>query len=665
MNRDLPIPEEFDQSVGMISTTTDEGVFHEVRRSAQFAAELVAGGSKNDLSLSETVLSEVFACQEMNTDDPHCGNFRWMREDEAVTDLNAVEFVMEAVIPMMLRYGERLAVATRDRASECIRAAVNEIIRLDVHVAYSNIAMLDILNSTLGGQYLDDEVAQEHGRRKLRAFIAFTSESGTQREFNSPTYTSVIIRAARTLTELCSHAPTRVRTRTMVGRIALGLLPRIHRTTGRWAGPHSRAYHPTVVCERPPEIATIQQWLSDGTLPSWSAGLLTSPSTPFQVTETPSRSEGVALTTYNTDSFALGVATRDLGDQSNVIHAHIARPGADRPGVLYSRYVVNDRWLGDFRHETDRSASRNLIEEGRFLGVQDRDRAFALYGPRNLGLCSSAKASFVVTDALRVDGVWVNGHPVGPPPLTLHQGDWIALATGEALVAICPIARADMGRGAPIKLVERDGDLVLDVYHYAGPAKQFWEYSPGPNPFFQGAPFIGVYLEIASRSEYEHGAEFAADVASGSFRIETQPPFTTDFSSPRVSWLEYTRQGRRLGIEVDLIQWEARRRWTDSGEIGWPTIDAPGIGSSHDGAVTVGDAHLECGDATGWLYANADAHTWVAGVQGDTPVIVMLDVPGGTVRIPLIEAGTIVWERGTVVVDATGPDVEPRIVHRD
>ena len=123
-------------------------------RGLDLAENLVASGTPQDLELAEKVLDAALNCQERREGDPHYGNFFWMREDDAVGDLNAVEFNLERLIPMMLQHGDRLSPEMRDRVLESIRLGLEEIRSLNVLVAYSNITMLDILNTCLGGELL-------------------------------------------------------------------------------------------------------------------------------------------------------------------------------------------------------------------------------------------------------------------------------------------------------------------------------------------------------------------------------------------------------------------------------------------------------------------------------------------------------------------------------
>ncbi len=656
----LALPDDFDPEARLPAKVTENGVYHESRRGARLAAQLVANGTDQDLQLAERVLDAVLACQERHPDDPHYGNYLWMAEDEVVEDLNAVEFNLESLIPMMIRYRDRLPAAMQARVLDAIRLGLREIERLDVLAAYSNIAVLDIVNTTLGGELLSDPRIAARGRRKLVEWMAFTDLHGIPFEYNSPTYTPVVIRALKLLTDLTEHCEIRVRARTAAARLGLSAALHLHPRTGRWAGPHSRAYHPTVVCETEPEQRTFERWLDDGTLPAWLGDALACRPETLQVDETAAGERDMAITTYHGRSFSLGTAASGFGGQANVMMVHYARPGAPKPGVLYTRYLVNDKWLGDFYHATDRTRSRNLIDEGRFYGVQSGSRAIGLYAPPRLALTSSAKVALVFTERVAIDGIWIGERRVEALPAVVGPEQAVVIESGEVRIAVRPLSRTDLGRGAPVQLVERGGDLVLELYNYLGPEKRFWELG-WPGAFFQGTPRCGVYLEVAERSQHADAVAFAQMVSAGQLLDHAEPAFVYAGERERLWRLEYARDGAALGIEVDLMAWRLRRRWTDVGDLGWPMLASPIARETRSGEVAVGGARLRCGPEAGWLLACPERNRWVAGYHGLVPAPLELTVPGGRVGIEAMGTGIVVWDKGTVQVEALSLAGAPRV----
>ena len=650
----LSLPPNFNPETNLLTHVTEYGTFHQSRQGAALALRLVANGTEQDLALAHKVLEATLACQETDPADPHYGNFYWMAEDEMVFDLNAVEFNLEYLIPLMIQFADRLSAAMQQAVLQAIRLGLDEIRRLDVLVAYTNITVLDILNTCLGGELLNETAIAQRGYQKLVDWMAFTDQFGHPFEFNSPTYIAVTLRALKQLSDLVQDNATRIRAKTIAARLGLSVALHIHPKTGRWAGPHSRAYHSSVVGETPPEIELLHTWANIGVIPAWVPDAVTErPAAGMTVRETAYPERNYDLTTYHSDTYSLGVAASEFGGQSNVLLAQFLRPAADRPGVLYSRYLLNDKWLGDSYHPTDRTQSRNLLDEGRFFGVQRGPCAIGLYAPADLGLCTSAKACLIWTGRDQVDEIWVDDSPVTALPAVVSPGQVVVIGSGTVWFAIRPLSLTALGREAPIQLVERAGDLVLEFYNYRGPEKHFWEMN-WPGAFYKGQPQCGFYLEMAERSAYPDGRAFAQTVAAGDLIDEVATPFTYAGQGERNWRVAYTRGDQSLGLEVDLMQWQLKRRWTEQGDLDWPMLESPIARQTRSGRIELGEATLTCGPEAAWLFANPTARRWVAGYHGQTPAPLRLAVPGDTVELAAMGTGTVIWDNGVVTIEGLG-----------
>ncbi len=651
MTRPLSLPHNFDPGAALPAKTTEYGTFHEVRAGAALAAQLVANGTAEDIELAHVVLEAVLRCQERDPRDPHMGAFRWMAEDTWIEDLNAVTFVLRSLIPMMIRHGDRLRPPLHGRLMEAIRLGLDEIARLDVLAAYTNITALDILNTCLGGELLHDPVLLARGRAKLATWLEFTNQSGHPHEFNSPTYLPVTMRALGLLAKLTQDPTTRSRAQAMLARLGLSAALHLHPATGRWAGPHGRAYHPSILTETPPERMLLDEWIQDGLVPPWLGRLWDALPGSYTVTETASRPLEMALTTTLTPAYALGVATKGLSPQSNVVMAHMTRRGADHPGVFITRCIVNDKWLGDSYHRTDRTRTRNLLDEGEFWGVQAGSRALGIYSPTRLGETQSVKVAWIWVRRETVDALWMGGQRVESLPQDVPPDTTVVAAVGDAYVAVRPLSFTRLGSQTPLRLVERQGDLVLERYSYQGPAKTFWELN-WPGPFFQGRPFSSFYVEMASRGDYADGAAFAQAIDTGQFEEHLDPASTYAGQGERRYRALYRRGDAELGIEIDLMQWRLLHRWSHEGELGWPALAAPFVRQASRGPIQLGDVTLECAQGPVWLAALPHADLYVAGYLGLEPADVTLTTPHGAARVLGTEAGVISVVEGAVNVDA-------------
>jgi hypothetical protein len=656
MTTSLTLPEDFDPETFMIAKVTEYGRFHESRRAARLGADLVANGAPEDLALAEKVLEAVLRCQETDPNDPHFGNFYWMAEDRHVEDLNAVEFVLEALIPLLRRHGDRLPADLRRRLLDAVRLGLDEIRRLDVHIAYTNITLLDILNSCLGGELLEDREIAQRGYRKLEAWMHFTNASGHPFEFNSPTYMSVNLRALKRLADHVDDAATRQRARAMSARLGLSVALHIHPRTGRWAAPHGRAYHPSVICETPPEINLLRDWIADGTIPAWIADLLDATALPYQLVETVNRERGIVLTSFLTAAYALGSTSGVQNPQADVCMVHYNRPGADKPGVLYTRYVLDDKWFGDSYHATDRTKTRNLPDEGSFLGAQVRNRVLGIYSPLSFQSGKSAKANFIWTQSAHVDEIWIDDRRIESLPADVPPGATIVVASGDALMAVRPLTVTKLSRQTPMRLLEKEGDLVFEIYNYQGPEKRFWELRT-PGFFYQGHPICAFLLETAARADYADGRSFAQAVASGHFEETLDLAYTNATDGERHYTAVYEREGERLGITVDVMQWRLLRRWTQDNELHFPMLDTESAKQNPTGRVAVDDAVLTCRPEPAWLWASPATGKWVAGYLGVQSSDVTLHTPQGEVTVRGMDTGTILWDNGAVTLAAVGGEV--------
>ena len=669
--QNIPDNELFDPSENMLAASVDERVYHRVYLSAEYAVNLVENGIPQSLARAEDVVRAVLKCQELDKKNPHYGNFFWEKEEGIVEDLNAVEFVLIRFIPMTLRYSDRISKSLQKKIRSAVRIALDEVARVDVGLIYTNIVAQDIVNSILGGQLLAESSYIKRGFKKLRDWQAFIDRNGIPHEYNSPVYNSVTINALSHLVELTNDNEVKMIAKLIMIRLGISFGLHLHPKTKRLAGPHCRAYYPFLTLQTSPESDVLDDHINHKQLPNWLRKLVLHRPLKMNVRETSDVQKKTSIGTYHSQSFSLGVASRELdtqsnryiSNQSNVFSVQYTRGSDLTPGIVYSRYLLNDKWLGDYRTTLSRGDRDIFFEEGSFRGIQDGPRSINIYAPKNLGAwerCFSAKASLIWHSD--INEIWINGKDIKELPIEVINTDVIVVGCGDVYVAILPLSLTNLGSEAPIRIVKREQNVVLELYNYQGPTKTFWELAR-PGAFYQGRTRCGFYAEVAEKSDYSSCADFAAVVTRGLLIENFDDPITYNGENERLWAVEYRRDNETLGIELDMMQFEIKRMWTHDTSDMLPMLDSPIATQALDGDVKINDSILKCeGEGTRWLVSLPDEHTWIAAFHGPGPSSLILEIPEGRVEIDKLTRGLITWENGQIQIEATGLEGTPKIV---
>lgn len=480
------------------------------------ARALLDQGDPAALAEAAAIVAAVLDTQELDHRHPYHGNFRWLADDAEVCDLNAVQFVLQGLLPLLVQQGERLPSALLDRCRASVRLALHEEERLDVAPTYSNIHIMSLFALLVGGEWLGDARLQALGRTRWARWVRFTVDSGAPHEYNSPVYGAVDLASLATLQQCVRDPLLRLQARLMYERLWIHLALHLHRPTMQQAGPHCRCYWGQMMTgqnglkhlvwretgvaawlapgpfggrpgdELPADLALTQapHWLPEP-VEHWLAHQARA--LPCEVRETANRADGADLTTYLTPSYALGCASRTYGigqddyyieHQANYLLLHYARPGGW--GMLYSRYVVNDQHFGTLTAAPDRSAI-NFYDQGHFAGIQARNKAIAVYAlmPQHQEVFS-LKTVIVFPQADLLDEVWVADRcvAVADLPTSFSAGDWVVIVDGGVYVGLRALAPSQLGRPVSPRLeCGPQGELWLTIPNYQGAAKRFWDYA--------------------------------------------------------------------------------------------------------------------------------------------------------------------------------------------
>ncbi|MFO7170888.1 MAG: hypothetical protein DIU80_022905 [Chloroflexota bacterium] len=674
--------ERFDPEAGLLAQRTDTGLYHPIRESFAYAAALVRADGERALPRAEQIIRRALQAQERQEGNIHHGGFKWMDEDQGVTDLNAVQFALEQLLPFYLDHAERLSPELRAELLECFRIAAAELERLEVHVLYTNIALLDTLNTALAARALGDERLRERARRRFDEWIAFTNRSGAVVEYNSPTYAAVDLGALAELAERAEDHELRVKAQLMEERLWLHAAVHYHHPTAQLAGPHGRAYHNDVtggICGIKRVLfevlgderllrrsAYAPQRQSEGSigagrpfhLPDYIQRLLREKPAHYVAAEASDADNGVDLYTFMTGEYALGTASVGNHSQNDRLILYYRAPAPRDVGVLFSRYIVNEATFGSHYHATDRSTANNLPEQGQFWGMQHEGKSIALYGlqPQHAPV-HSLKTEVYLLDAAQLGEVWVNEQRLereadgGLAERALQPHDALLVRDGDTYIAVRPLAPTNLGRAAPILLRERGGELVLSIYnYYQGEPKSFWEYAQLAGPFYRQNIRAGFVLEVGDREQYGDFAAFRAHVLRGAIE---------DWQEGTVRRVRYASGPDLLEIAVDLRANRLLERRVNGAPYAPPMLWSPTAVQGRSGPLRAGGAALSAEGAPAWLVADDEHACWAAANPSDEAVRLRLETPAATVESAAFGFGRIVVRGGG------RPEIEVLAVRRE
>jgi len=269
-----------------------------------------------------------------------------------------------------------------------------------------------------------------------------------------------------------------------------------------------------------------------------------------------------------------------------------------------------------------------------------------------------AYLAVVWTDAPSIESVYVDGKPVDELPYDVPLGSDVFVRTETLIIGIRVLGRTALGVNAPIRLVERDGMISLEIHNYEGPEKTFWELA-NPGAFFKGLPFCAFYSEIVERDEWDSDEHFMKEFSSGISAVDLDDIPGLGDTNQRQLTANYSRSGQTIGIEVDLVSGELIKRFTEQGIMDLPKMDSTVAQHSAVSPIEIGDSRLEFGSGDAWLLSMPDSELWVAGIQGDAPSDIALTTEHGQQTFQGMTSGLIVRRGDDIKVVASPPSTSP------
>lgn len=219
---------------------------HSTNASLGYAYELLNRGGEKDCLRAIDILYRVVPLQDVNPENNTYGIWSYFVEESLEEmnppDWNWADFCGKRLIQIFVEFGGILPNELRNMVREAILHACNSIIRRDMGPGYTNISIMGTLVTMAAGENLKEAYLVEYAKKRLRVLYDFNMEKGCYQEYNSPSYTWVVIDDIASMICYIRDEESLALFRNLNDLAWKCIAEHYHYKTGQWAGPHARFY---------------------------------------------------------------------------------------------------------------------------------------------------------------------------------------------------------------------------------------------------------------------------------------------------------------------------------------------------------------------------------------------------------------------------------------
>lgn len=248
--------ERFDADVSMLRsilgpeyryhTRLRERTVHPTRDSLEYALYLLEEGAPERLLRAHRILERVVPLQVADPQSQWYGLWGYFLEEPpdqmASADWNWADFNGSLLLLIESRHGARLPEGLRGRVREAIGHAARSVMRRNVRMSYTNIAIQGTFVTLAASELLGDEELGAYARERMVRLCREIDRTGSFAEYNSPTYARVSLMNLARIRMYVRHEESRRRAAAIERRFWQHLAAHWDAARRQFCGPMSRCY---------------------------------------------------------------------------------------------------------------------------------------------------------------------------------------------------------------------------------------------------------------------------------------------------------------------------------------------------------------------------------------------------------------------------------------
>jgi hypothetical protein len=219
---------------------------HLVRESLYYALVLLERANTGDVARAEAILQAIEELQVKQPGHPRDGLWHYHAEESVldwpIPDFNWADFNGMTLLMIWHLKRELLSAPMRERVREMIRRAAHSVMRRNVNMDYTNIAIKGTFVTLSAAEVLDDAQLMTYATDRAVRLHEEAFRTDSFAEYNSPVYASVSIAGLMAIDAFVRHEPSKKLAREIQHRFWQHIASHWHAPTGELAGPHSRTY---------------------------------------------------------------------------------------------------------------------------------------------------------------------------------------------------------------------------------------------------------------------------------------------------------------------------------------------------------------------------------------------------------------------------------------
>lgn len=232
---------------GYHSRTPTGTVVHDTRASLAYAHELLLEPAPGNIGRALAILRQVVPLQDTDPVSKTYGIWSWHLEEPLdqmdPPDWNWADFCGLTLSKIWLDARDHLPEEMRQAIRQAIHHCAGSIYRRNMGPHYTNISIMGGIVTTIAGELLEEPRMVEYGERRLRQAVEYYQAQGGFNEYNSPTYTRVVMLDCEDGLRYVQSPAAAECIRFLHEKTWETVAHHYHPATGQWSGPHSRDYH--------------------------------------------------------------------------------------------------------------------------------------------------------------------------------------------------------------------------------------------------------------------------------------------------------------------------------------------------------------------------------------------------------------------------------------